>query len=102
MDMPGDKPNVIERSAVFMLVSKTPPSATNFLRLSTPLQERPGRISSVESGVPMFGVSAVFFHGRAFPHIGNPETIACGVFRPAGGKRMASNIDLKFGSRATF
>jgi hypothetical protein len=32
-------------------------------------------MSSVSSSEPRFGVSAVFFHGNGFPHIGMPFTI---------------------------
>ena len=36
---------------------------------STPLHPSPGRMSSVESSLPIFGVSGVFFHGSAFPQL---------------------------------
>src|SRR5262249_3582736 len=101
IETPGANPKVIAMSAVFMLVSKTPPCSTKFLRFSTPIKDKPGRMPSVESGLPMLGVAGVFFHGSGLPHSGIPATIACGVFRPAGGKTTTSYLDRRFGSRAT-
>ena len=48
-------------------------------------------MSSVSSSDPRLGVSGVFFHGSALPHIGMPLTIAS-VPRPTGGKTMTSNF----------
>ena len=47
-------------------------------------------MSSVESILPMFGVSGVVFHGSGLPHMGMPATMACGPPRPTGGKRITS------------
>ena len=34
-------------------------------------------MSSVESILPMFGVSSVVFHGSGLPYIGRPVMICC-------------------------
>ena len=58
-------------------------------------------MSSVESILPMFGVSSVVFHGRGFPYIGRPATICCAEPRPTGGKRITSYFEDRLASVAT-
>ena len=71
-------------------VISRPPLRTKSCRCATPVQPRPGRMSSVSSILPRFGVSAVFFHGSGLPYIGMPLTIACGCRGRPGGKTMTS------------
>ena len=44
-------------------VTRVPPAFTKLSRLTTPCSSRPPRMSSVETGLPRFGVTGVAFHG---------------------------------------
>jgi hypothetical protein len=50
-------------------------------------------MSSVESILPMLGVSSVVFQGIGLPNIGRPEMIVCPEARPTGGKRTTSYFE---------
>ena len=58
-------------------------------------------MSSVESILPMFGVSSVVFHGSGLPYIGMPVMICWPAPRPTGAKRITSYFDPRFASSAT-
>ena len=57
-------------------------------------------MSSVESILPMFGVSGVVFHGSGLRHIGIPATICCAP-RPEGGNTRTSHFERRSASLAT-
>ena len=78
--------NCAESSAV----TSRPPACTKRLRLATPLSPSPGRMSSVASMWPRFGVNAVVFHGSGLPHIGRPSTICWVLASPTGPNRITS------------
>ena len=65
------------------------PCLMNSSRCIRPVQPRPGRMSSVSSMPPRFGVSADFFHGIGLRHIGRPSMTACPP-PPPGPKRITS------------
>src|SRR5438876_181710 len=66
VDTPGVRLAETAKSEVSIEVIKTPPLETNFCKFISPLQPRPGRMSSVSSVLPRLGVSAVVFHGKGF------------------------------------
>ena len=91
---------VTARFAVSVAVTSRPPRRTKARRFARPVSPKPGRMSSVESILPMLGVSVVVFQGIALPHIGMPATTACGP-RPTGAKTITSYFALRFASRLT-
>ena len=56
-------------------------------------------MSSVESILPMFGVSEVVFHGADFRRAASVDDRVGGA--PTGAKTMTSYFDLRFSSVAT-
>ena len=83
-----------------MTPMRRPPAATKSRRFCTPAAPNPGRMSSVESILPMLGVRAVVFQGSALPQRGMPATIAA-AGRPTGGKTTTSQRVRKAGVAAT-
>jgi hypothetical protein len=92
---PGAKPNATAKFAVSLAVISNPPLFTNSCKCSTPAQPRPGRMSSVSSVFPKFGVSCVTFHSSGLPYIGILLTIVCGLPRTPG----ANTIAVVFGAQ---
>ena len=92
IDTPEVRPNCTAKVAVSSTAMSSPPSRTNACRLAMPSQPMPGRMSSVESILPMFGVSSVVFHGRGLPNIGMPGDQRLAGARPTGGNRMTSYL----------
>jgi hypothetical protein len=85
-------PNVTAKLVLSLAVMSSPPWRTNSCKRSRPVQPSPGRMSSVSSVLPRFGVSGVTFHGSGFPYIGIPLTTACALRMP-GGKTMTSYLE---------
>ncbi len=87
---PGVNPNATAKFVVSFAVISNPPLRKNSCKCSRPVQPSPGRMSSVSSVFPRFGVSWVTFHGSGFPYIGMPLMIACGFPRTPGANTITS------------
>ena len=94
MPTPGVNPKVTAKLVLSLAVISSPPWRTNSCRRSRPVHPSPGRMSSVASVFPRFGVSGVTFHGKGFPNIGNPLTTACALRMP-GAKTITSYLERK-------
>src|SRR5947207_10036608 len=92
---PGVRPKLMPKFDVSVAVINSPPLRTKLCKFANPCQPSPGRMSSVESSLPMFGVLSVVFHGKGLPVIGMPSMICCGLLVPTGAKTITSYLAFK-------